>query len=246
MINYKNKFTLIESRSHRTNPYFTLIELLVVIAIIGILAAMLLPALKLARDSSKSIVCSNNIKQLGTVITMYAGENDGFLPMSYTVANDLWWNTLLRAGFLKNQRRSGSDSLPWGSTEKETAFQCPGVKNYTNPDYDYGYLIAYASPFSVIGRAYADTEPVDRRGKFKKFISFKNSTKTVLLFDATIKTTWPYCGRNYAAYWGDKTALRDLSRMDHTNTSKYLFLDLHAKGTNGWDLMNDISFPVPF
>lgn len=59
---------------------FTLIELLVVIAIIGVLAAILLPALARAREASRRASCANNLHQITTALKMYSSENNEFWP----------------------------------------------------------------------------------------------------------------------------------------------------------------------
>lgn len=65
----------------RIQRAFTLVELLVVIAIIGVLVALLLPAVQTARASARRTQCASNMRQLGLAIHQYAGTHEGRFPL---------------------------------------------------------------------------------------------------------------------------------------------------------------------
>jgi len=126
---------------------FTLIELLVVIAIIAILAAMLLPALKNARDSAKSILCLSNIKQFGLAFTSYAGDFDGCIPYSHKtvpVASSTWFDSLGDTMVPKYssypQNMPGANFGIWQcpSNSEQAYAHCWGANPYRQAHCSYG------------------------------------------------------------------------------------------------------------
>ncbi|OGV48508.1 MAG: hypothetical protein A2X49_11630 [Lentisphaerae bacterium GWF2_52_8] len=99
---------------------FTLIELLVVIAIIGILASLLFPSLKSAKDAARRIQCLGTMKQIGMLMVSYVGNNRDVLPPGFVAPtwgepfNDNFaWRTLLARenGYYSVQQKTQASKL---------------------------------------------------------------------------------------------------------------------------------------
>ena len=90
------RFFLTEKQTTRGNWGFTLVELLVVIAIIGVLIALLLPAVQAARESARRISCANNVRQLALAMHNYESANKKYPPAVMLGRGQYRWSALAR------------------------------------------------------------------------------------------------------------------------------------------------------
>lgn len=136
---------------------FTLIELLVVIAIIAILAALLLPALRKAKDAAWKVQCMGQQKQIGIAFMLYAGDADGLVPFyeNYEPGFRVWFSY-----YNNNQYMGDSGDTANSANDRWTqVWRCPknrgGTYGQYVPQSNYAWDSNYVEYDYVLNRSTA-------------------------------------------------------------------------------------------
>ncbi len=215
----------VKPRACKARKGFTLIELLVVIAIISILMAMLLPALKKARDMAKQISCLNNLKNIGSACTFYQMDYNGWMP------SDIW-----QPGGSETRWFEWCSYLPWLGYVKSKSGLLSSVKwNGVRCDYACPAVVMTDSRFCG---GYDST--LGMNGFIRSYWRLKGPQ---FPFPSRLAYVTDCFGPFLSAV--DLLQECDRLRFDHFRAANVLYIDIHA------DLrkpatMNHATYASPF
>lgn len=182
---------------YRANS-FTLVELLVVIAIIAILASMLLPALKKAKESGNRVACCNNQKQIGLMMCSYSTDYNSYLPISRDPAGNFWNKILSNAGYADHYYAISLHPSATSPDRKYVKLYCPSGRDTAWSPWSYavpqgagaigsGYQTAagYVGPpttylWTRLGQVSKPSETVTMAESTGSPSFYKSTTATVL------------------------------------------------------------------
>ncbi len=200
---------------------FTLVELLIVISIIAILASMLLPALQKARDKSRAISCTSNLKQYGAVNSLYNSDNQEYLPLGKEPGKNPWINNFSLYFNGKNQ---------W---DKSSIWRCPSEPaNFGAYDSSLGGLKGpFAFPHYSINAHCTSTIAGYEASGCKKLSQIKNPTKIMLFTDNLNRNnaTCPFITWIAYRHGGDPYATTSTTSQGKSN---FCFIDGHVEPLN--------------
>jgi prepilin-type processing-associated H-X9-DG protein len=196
----------------------TLVELLVVIAIIGVLVALLLPAIQAARATARAASCKNNLRQIGLAIVQYCDTHKGEFPE--------WWHKDDTTG-----QYSWIFTLAPHLESVDAIRVCPEDKQYVErlDNKATSYLINdYLATETAMGESKRKLQQID------------TTTRTIAMFEIADKLApLPKNEHVHASMWflphyieNDDVLnqiVREVQIDRHQNSAHYLYLDAHVE-----------------
>ncbi len=226
----------------RTGRRFTLIELLVVIAIIAILAALLLPALKNARDTVKRISCASNQKQLYLPTMAYLQDYGVYIPNS--VKYYYYWYILM-GEILKLEISYADAAIPYTNLSTKTPsklFMCPSGYNHNGTRLSFWYQ---ADHYNVLHTITHPSETYPRGLNWLTISNVRSPSRKIYLMDSGSQLVIPGAGvdpnRSLSPSLptlGRELIIRDFYYGRHNRTDNSLFFDGHVEPIPSQTLVN--------
>ncbi len=244
---------------------FTLVELLVVVAIISILAALLLPSLRRAKESAKSVVCVNNLRQIYIGFALYAESNDDYIPTANGFAAGADFGHILGAAGLigSYETYQGVNGGAGATLHSFPVLKCPSEPGVTwepsmlgctmyryhthRTSYSINYTFGLATPFGDLRKGWSKGPQYNTAYGIYPAISSTAEATIVMDRSSYLASFWT---ANFFDESIDYAGVSDNAyAFRHSGRANVLYWDGHVnsrKPANGSTVPANLVYSVPF